>query len=66
MFGAFPGRDDDGERALTLPLPDADGVVRPHPHHLHGARLPQIRFASVEVAKHQLATRLGQRPIVSQ
>jgi hypothetical protein len=32
MFGAFPGRDDDGERALTFTLPDADGVVRPHPH----------------------------------
>ena len=32
MFGAFPGRDDDGERAITLTLPDADGVVRPHPH----------------------------------
>jgi hypothetical protein len=31
MFGAFPGRDDDGERAVTLTLPDADGVVRPHP-----------------------------------
>ena len=32
MFGAFPGRDDDGEQAITLTLPDADGVVRPHPH----------------------------------
>jgi hypothetical protein len=32
MFGAFPDRDDDGELAVTLMLPDADGVVRPHPH----------------------------------
>jgi len=32
FFGAFPGRDDDGVGAITLTLPDADGVVRAHPH----------------------------------
>lgn len=32
FFGAFPGRDNDGERAITLTLPDADGVIREHPH----------------------------------
>ncbi len=31
-FGRFPGRDNDGERAVTLDLPDRDGVVRSHPH----------------------------------
>lgn len=30
--GAFPGRDDDGVNAVTVDLPDADGVVRSHPH----------------------------------
>jgi hypothetical protein len=32
FFGAFPGRDNDGDRAITLALPDADEVVREHPH----------------------------------
>ncbi len=32
FVGAFPARDDDGGRAVTLTLPDADGVVRAHPH----------------------------------
>lgn len=32
FFGAFPRRDNDGHRALTLTLPDADGLVREHPH----------------------------------
>jgi hypothetical protein len=32
FWGAFPGRDNDGERAVTLTLADRDGVVRPHPH----------------------------------
>jgi|SRR6478609_4396640 len=31
-FGAVPARDDDGEAAVTIILPDNDGVVRPHPH----------------------------------
>ncbi len=30
--GPFPARDNDGADAITLTLPDADGVVRPHPH----------------------------------
>lgn len=32
FFGAFPGRDNDGRNAITLSLPDIDGVVRMHPH----------------------------------
>jgi hypothetical protein len=28
FFGAFPGRDNDGTWAITLTLPDEDGVVR--------------------------------------
>lgn len=32
VFGAVPGRDNDGLHAVTLDLPDLDGVVRPHPH----------------------------------
>jgi hypothetical protein len=32
FFGAFPGRDNDGIRAITVTLPDVDGVVREHPH----------------------------------
>lgn len=32
FFGAFPARDNDGNRAVTLTLPDADGVMRCHPH----------------------------------
>jgi hypothetical protein len=31
-FGAFPARDNDGVDAVTVTLPDADGVVRGHPH----------------------------------
>lgn len=31
-YGAFPGRDDDGWRAITFTVADADGVVRAHPH----------------------------------
>jgi hypothetical protein len=30
--GRFPARDDDAVRAVTLDLPDRDGIVRPHPH----------------------------------
>jgi len=30
--GRFPGRDDDGVDAVALDLPDADGIVRAHPH----------------------------------
>jgi hypothetical protein len=32
FFGAFPARDNDGEAAVTVTLPDEDGVVRGHPH----------------------------------
>jgi hypothetical protein len=32
IYGRFPGRDNDGERAVTLDLPDRDGLVRQHPH----------------------------------
>jgi hypothetical protein len=32
IYGRFPGRDNDGLRAVTIDLPDRDGVVRPHPH----------------------------------
>lgn len=32
VYGGFPARDNDGVAAVTLQLPDADGVVRPHPH----------------------------------
>jgi hypothetical protein len=32
FFGFFPGRDDDGKSAVTLVLPDADGIVRAHPY----------------------------------
>ncbi|CAN5266329.1 hypothetical protein BH11MYX1_BH11MYX1_43980 [soil metagenome] len=28
FFGAFPGRDNDGTWAITLTLPEVDGVVR--------------------------------------
>lgn len=30
--GPFPAKDNDGVRAVTLVLPDADGTVRAHPH----------------------------------
>jgi hypothetical protein len=32
VVGAFPAADDDRVNAITVVLPDADGVVRPHPH----------------------------------
>lgn len=31
-YGSFPARDNDGDRAITLDMPDADGIVRSHPH----------------------------------
>jgi hypothetical protein len=31
-FGPVPAADDDGESCMTITLPDADGVVRNHPH----------------------------------
>jgi hypothetical protein len=32
FYGTFPGREDDGRRAVTVTLPDRDGVIRSHPH----------------------------------
>jgi hypothetical protein len=32
IVGAFPAAEDDGVSAVTLVLPDADGLVRTHPH----------------------------------
>ena len=32
FYGPFPARDNDGDVAVTLDLPDADGIVRQHPH----------------------------------
>lgn len=32
FYGVFPGTDNDGTAAITCILPDADGVVRKHPH----------------------------------
>ncbi|MFD6159751.1 hypothetical protein ACFWF7_41075 [Nocardia sp. NPDC060256] len=32
FYGAYPGRDDDGVNAITVTLPDADGVTRRHPY----------------------------------
>ena len=32
FVGRFPARDSDDVRAVTLDLPDRDGVLRPHPH----------------------------------
>lgn len=32
FYGSFPSRDDDGMRAVTVTLPDRDGIVRGHPH----------------------------------
>jgi len=32
FFGHFPARDDDGRSAVTIHLPDRDGVVRAHPY----------------------------------
>ena len=31
FYGATPSREND-DRAVTLVLPDDDGLVRPHPH----------------------------------
>jgi hypothetical protein len=31
-FGRFPARDDDARTAVTIELPDADDIVRRHPH----------------------------------
>nr|WTB29445.1 hypothetical protein OG781_07990 [Streptomyces sp. NBC_00830] len=31
-FGSFPGRDHDGVSAVTLIVPDADGIKRKHPY----------------------------------
>jgi hypothetical protein len=31
IYGRFPARDNDGLRAVTIDVPDRDGVVRPHP-----------------------------------
>lgn len=32
LIGPFPSTETDGLHAITLVLPDSDGVVRPHPH----------------------------------
>jgi hypothetical protein len=32
IFGPDPPRENDGDRAVTLVLPDSDGVVRRHPY----------------------------------
>lgn len=32
FFGEFPARDNDGLAAVTVTLPDEDGVKRAHPH----------------------------------
>ena len=32
FFGVFPARDNDAVNAVTVTLPDADGIVRGHPH----------------------------------
>ena len=32
MYGAYPGRDNDGLQAITITIPDWDGVIRNHPH----------------------------------
>jgi len=32
FYGVFPARDNDGVNAISVALPDRDGVVRPHPH----------------------------------
>jgi hypothetical protein len=31
-YGRIPGRDNDGTNAVTLALPDLDGITRAHPH----------------------------------
>ena|SRR5689334_6056983 len=32
LFGPYPGPENDGIHSVTLELPDADGILRPHPH----------------------------------
>ncbi|MGE3167175.1 MAG: hypothetical protein AB7O52_19895 [Planctomycetota bacterium] len=32
FHGAVPARDSDGVQAITVVIPDADGVIRDHPH----------------------------------
>ena len=32
FYGAFPARDNDGAHAVSLVLPDEDGIVTSHPH----------------------------------
>ena len=32
FFGQFPAQDNDGDGAITIILPDTDGIVRAHPH----------------------------------
>lgn len=32
FFGEYPAPENDGEGAVTIVLPDADGIVRDHPH----------------------------------
>jgi hypothetical protein len=32
LYGAYPAADNDGKRAVSVVLPDADGVVRRHPY----------------------------------
>jgi hypothetical protein len=32
FYGVFPARDNDGVDAISVVLPDRDGVVWPHPH----------------------------------
>lgn len=32
FVGTFPARDNDGVNAITVTIPDRDGVVRAHPH----------------------------------
>src|SRR5882724_3191146 len=32
FYGVFPARDNDGVHAVTVTLPDVEGIIRPHPH----------------------------------
>jgi hypothetical protein len=32
VYGHFPAADNDGEQAVTITIPDRDGVIRPHPY----------------------------------
>jgi len=31
-YGPFPARNNDGKNAITVDLPDSDGILRSHPH----------------------------------